>query len=209
MTAGSTQSSGIIGWLHDRYVVGQRVQRLCDRLVPLIPESALLLDVGCGDGMLARRILAIRPDVTVDGLDVLIRPTTAIRVRPFDGTHLPCADASVDTVMFVDVLHHAADPVALLREARRVSRHDVLIKDHTRDGWLAQRTLRLMDWVGNARHGVALPYTYWSRKEWEQVLESVGLGPDVWLSRLDLYPAPGSWLFERQLHFVARLKVTR
>jgi ubiquinone/menaquinone biosynthesis C-methylase UbiE len=40
----------------------------------------------------------------------------------FDGRRLPVEDASVDAVLLLYVLHHAADDAALLREARRVVR---------------------------------------------------------------------------------------
>ena len=46
--------------------------------------------------------------------------------------------------MFVDVLLHTLDPMILLREAIRVARQTVVIKDHTLDGLLAGPTLRAM-----------------------------------------------------------------
>ena len=57
-------------------------------------------------------------------------------------------------------------PRQLLREAVRVARRGLLIKDHTLTGFLAGPTLRLMDRVGNQRHGVALPYNYWTQQQW-------------------------------------------
>ena len=62
--------------------------------------------------------------------------------------------------MFCDVLHHAEEPVEIIREAVRVARHCVVIKDHLVQGLFARRTLRLMDFVGNAPHGIVLPYNY-------------------------------------------------
>jgi hypothetical protein len=108
-------------------------------------------------------------------------------------------------VLFVDVLHHTTDPDVLLREACRVTRQVVLIKDHTRNGLLAGTTLRLMDWVGNAHHGVALPYNYWTRREWMDALERLGLRIELWDGRPRLYPRPANWIFGRSLHFIARL----
>jgi ubiquinone/menaquinone biosynthesis C-methylase UbiE len=199
-------SNTAIGQLHTRHVAGRRVERLAGRLAPLLPPGARVLDVGCGDGAIARRIMDMRPDVAVRGVDVLIRPDTAIPIEPFDGCHLPAGDEAVDTVMLVDVLHHTEDPRVLLNEARRVARRSVVIKDHTRDGWFARQTLQLMDWVGNAHHGVALPYTYWSRTEWQQAFRDLELRIERWAGRLDLYPLPASLVFDRSLHFTAVLR---
>lgn len=191
--------------LHGDHVHARRVRVLSDHIAPLLPQGARVLDVGCGDGLLAGRILDKRPDISITGIDVLVRPSTRIRVEPFDGSRIPSDDGSVDVVMFVDVLHHVDDPVSLLREARRAATTAIVIKDHTRDGLLAGTTLRLMDWVGNARHGVALPYNYWARQEWLDVCAELGLSVGVWRTDLRLYPWPASWIFDRSLHFIARV----
>ena len=105
-------------------------------------------------------------------------------------------DSSVAAVLLVDVLHHAQDPIGLLREAGRVARKAVIIKDHLRDPVLGTLTLRMMDWVGNARFGVALPYAYWSRSEWRDAFCDAGLSMEQWSTDLRLYPMPASLLFE-------------
>ena len=63
-----------------------------------------------------------------------------------------------------------------------------------------------MDWVGNAGHGVRLPYNYLSRAQWQRLWAQTGLEVDRIEERLGLYPRPASWLFERGLHFIARLR---
>jgi len=67
-------------------------------------------------------------------------------VETFDGKSIPYGDGSFDVVMFVDVIHHADQPMTLLREAARVARQAILIKDHLVEGTLAYLTLQLMDW---------------------------------------------------------------
>jgi SAM-dependent methyltransferase len=198
-----------IGKLHDSTVLFRRIAVLRDRIAPLIPEGAYLLDVGCGDGLLSQTLAEARSDIRLEGVDVKAREGAPIPIRAFDGTRLPYEDGSFDAVLFVDVLHHAVDPDALLREACRVTRRVVLVKDHTRNGLLAGVTLRFMDWVGNAHRGVALPYNYLTRREWMDTLERVGLRIELWDGRPCLYPRPGSWIFGRSLHFIARLAPIR
>lgn len=197
---------GVLERTHQSYAYGRRATGLCDHLAGLLPRKSEVLDVGCGDGRLARLIQERRPDVSITGIDVLVRPNTEVPVAPFDGTTIPLDDGSVDAVMFVDVLHHTPDPMVLLREANRVARRCVVIKDHTREGVLAGPTLRLMDRVGNARHGVALPYNYWTHAQWLQAVDALNLEVTTWQRDLALYPAWADWWFGRSLHFVARLE---
>jgi len=195
----------LIEQVHTGYVHNRRVRVLVDHLALLIPAHARVLDVGCGDGLFAHLIGQKRPDINLMGIDVLVRPRTHILVQEFDGQVIPHDDGSFDGVMFVDVLHHTEDPMILLREAVRVARKFVVIKDHTLNGFCAGPTLRLMDWVGNAHHSVSLPYNYWPQRRWLEAFEAVELKVGVWVKKLALYPWPACLVFDRSLHFVCRL----
>jgi SAM-dependent methyltransferase len=194
-------------WLHQSYGFDRRVRVLSRHLEDLLPSGATILDVGCGDGTLDSILEKERHDLTIEGIDVLVRPDTKIPVREFDGLVIPHADDSFDCVVFVDVLHHSQDAAQLLSEAKRVARHFVIIKDHLRDGLLARETLRFMDDVGNKRFGVDLPYNYWSQLEWRKVFDDLGLEVKQWNQALGIYPWPVGLLFDRGLHFVAQLGV--
>lgn len=125
----------------------------------------------------------------------------------YDGTQFPFADGSYDYVTFVDVLHHTADPLALLVEAKRVARKGIIIKDHLCDSRLARRMLVFMDWVGNRQHGVALPNNFWSTAQWSEAWLRLGTKPDAWVTRFGLYPGLLNPLFEGHRNFIARLPV--
>jgi SAM-dependent methyltransferase len=194
-----------VGLLHEHLVFNRRTRVLAAHLSALMPRDACLLDVGCGDGTIDTLMLNQRPDISIRGVDVLVRPATKIPVDPFDGERLPCADKSFDVVCFVDVLHHTNDPTVLLKEAKRVARKLVVIKDHTMDGWLAYATLRFMDWVGNAHHGVVLPYNYWPEQRWRATFSALDMPIARWEPDVGLYPYPASLVFGRRLHFVAAI----
>ena len=191
--------------LHDRMVFRRRVRVLSEQLAALLPKGARVLDIGCGSGDIARCIMTLRPDVRIEGIDVLVRGETAIPVTEYDGAHIPFDEGAFTVAMFVDVLHHTDDPEAVMREAKRVATDGIVIKDHFRNGLLAGPTLRFMDWVGNAGHGVRLPYNYLAREQWQAIWARLGLRIDRLTDRVGLYPPPASWLFGRKLHFIARL----
>jgi SAM-dependent methyltransferase len=183
----------------------RRVKVLAGHLADSIPSRGSVLDVGTGDGSLATLLMGLRPDLRIEGVDVMPRPEMHIPVTIYDGKTLPFTDKSFDYVTIVDVLHHTDDPASVLTEAARVARVGVVLKDHLREGLLAGPTLRFMDWVGNWGHGVRLPYNYYSRDQWQGAFYKARLTTLTNKERLGLYAAPFSWFFERKLHFVALL----
>lgn len=194
--------------LHGRFVRRSRAEVLAQHLTELLPQEATsILDVGCGDGLIDRAILARRGDLSIEGTDLFPRPEALIPVRAFDGRHLPYADKSFDAVIFIDVLHHASDADLLLREAARVARRSILIKDHFAEGRQARLTLRFMDLIGNAGYSFAWTARYWAKGRWMQAFKELNLSVIETRNRLGLYPAPASWVFERSYQFVARLDV--
>jgi SAM-dependent methyltransferase len=196
----------LLDQVHEAYVYGRRIRRLSELLSELIPPGCSLLDVGCGDGKLARSLQLKRPDLRIEGVEVLLRKHTWIPVTSFDGKSLPYGDARFDGVMLIDVLHHTPDPLLLLREALRVSRRWLVLKDHVLRGLCAGLRLRFMDYVGNARHRVALPYHYLSTNEWNELRRVLDLQTAAEVKQLGLYPRPFDYVFGGNLHFLALLE---
>jgi len=193
----------VLNAVHDHAVFQRRVRVLSEHLASELSSEGTVLDLGCGDGSIARAVMDRKPGLTFRGIDVLIRPHTQIPVELFDGHSIPADDKSSDWVTIVDVLHHTDNPGRLLAEAGRVARKGVVIKDHLREGLAAYTTLRLMDWVGNKGHDVRLPYNYLSRAEWMTAFRGAGLGVLGWRENLSLYPFPASLVCDRHLHFIA------
>jgi SAM-dependent methyltransferase len=198
-----------LSWIarsHRALVFGRRVRVLADAVTPLIPaEAGSVLDIGCGDGTIASLLAERRPELSIEGVEVIPRPSCHIPCREFDGAHLPFADRSFDVCLFVDVLHHTSDITQLLREAARVARSCVILKDHLSESSFDHATLQAMDWVGNRPHGVTLTYNYQSLRQWQQHFTACGLRATQLSTTVPLYPFPFSRIFGRRLHFVAQL----
>lgn len=101
-------------------------------LVDFVQQHAgrSILDLGCGLGgyskVLAERAFEVRAfDVVPEYVERARELGVAAEL--YDGQRLPLADASVDTVILLEVIEHLEDPGPLLGEARRVARECVLI----------------------------------------------------------------------------------
>ncbi len=116
------------------------------RVAPLLPPRATVLDVGCGTGHNAERLrcLEFGPVSQVDIVDF-----TVVGPRPalFDGGALPFSDAQFDAVTLVYVLQYARDPVALLKEARRVCRGTQIVIQTVCEGSAGPRFHRLNEFI--------------------------------------------------------------
>lgn len=196
----------IIEKSHAFFVFSRRTSVISSIISNLLPSNSNILDIGCGDGTIDRKILSLRPDVKITGLDVLERKKSLIPVIVFDGKIIPFADNSYDGVLLIDTLHHTSNPVNLLREAVRVSQKYIIIKDHYLQGRMSLYILRFMDWIGNEAHDVNLPYNYYSYQKWEKIFEELGLSKEQVINRLNIYPFPFNLVFGRNYHFLGQLR---
>lgn len=125
--------------LNDAGVVAAIPEKLSDRAALIYSQVSPHLvgtdmcDLGCGDGKVGELIAATGKTVTLS--DMYQHPhieTTGLPFTPFtQGDPVPLPDNSADTTLLLTVLHHADDPVALLREGVRITRpggHVILIE---------------------------------------------------------------------------------
>jgi len=196
-----------LGSAHDSLVLTRRKVALAKAIADCVDtEAASLLDVGCGDGGIGHMVGEARPQLKVQGVEVLQRPDCKIPCALYDGKTLPFPDDSFDLVQAIDVLHHTEDIPGVLGECARVARRGVIVKDHLRENAFDGAVLRFMDWVGNRAHGVGMTYNYASRASWQDAIKRNGLTVSRWTQSLGLYPRPFNLAFERNLHFVALLE---
>jgi len=162
---------------HNKEAHTTRVSAILQHLLFFIADGDKVLDVGCGDGMLANELKKSR-DITVTGLETVKQPERFIPVTLFDGKTIPYPDNYFDKVLLIDVLHHSRDPLRLLKECGRVGRR-VIVKDHTYWNPLGWFFLYLSDYISNKPKGVDLPMNFIGRKKWDVLLKEAGLYVNV------------------------------
>jgi len=99
------------------------------------------LEIGTGTGLFAAEIAARGGHVV--GIDasreMLRKARTRVPVCAGDAAHLPFRDGAFDRVFLVAVLDFVDDPVAVLREALRVTRGPVAVLALASGSWIAWR----------------------------------------------------------------------
>jgi ubiquinone/menaquinone biosynthesis C-methylase UbiE len=111
----------------------------CGYLLPHLRPGQSLLDVGCGPGSITLDLAALVAPGRVVAVENVDAPLQAAREAAFrrddrrtsferaDVMALPYPDDSFDVVHAHQVLQHLTDPVAALREMRRVCRPDGVV----------------------------------------------------------------------------------
>jgi ubiquinone/menaquinone biosynthesis C-methylase UbiE len=147
-----------------------------ERLLALVPQGGVTMEVGLGTGGLLPA-LAARADrvIGVDHSPAMLeearrRLATAglagIDLRLGEMTHLPLPDNEAGGAVLNMVLHHAADPAAVLREIWRIlapggvlvladlARHErEWLRDQLADQWLGFAEDELLAWLTEAGFG--------------------------------------------------------
>jgi SAM-dependent methyltransferase len=188
------------------YTVTRRTEpRIAAQIWAALGDARTVLNVGAGTGSYEphdRYVLAVEPSA-------LMRSKRSPGAPPcLDGSaeHLPFDDQSFDAAMAVATVHHWRDPIAGLRELRRVARRVVVFLFDTSDPgrfWLTRDYLpevpalttarvlaspaELTDAIGARLEPVPIPWdcadgfyeAYWRRPE-AYLDEDVRRGISVW-----------------------------
>ncbi len=192
-------------------VYASRLRELVRQIVPHLRRDDAVLDIGCGYGALGRALLddpGSPKGVEVRGLERTRRGDEKIEVLEYDGVTIPFEDGAFDVLIVADVLHHEKNPERLLAECRRVTRRLLIIKDHKRDGLLAQPRIALIDWAANAPYGVPCLYRYSTLAEWAASHRRSGMTLVHEVTSMRLYPPVVNLVFGRRLQYLAVLERT-
>ena len=118
------------------YTVTRRTEpRIAAQVWAALGSARTVLNVGAGTGSYeppGREVIAVEPSAVMRAQ----RPAGAAPCVAAAAESLPFEDKSFDAAMAVSTVHHWRDPIAGLREMRRVARRVVVFTHDTSDtGW--------------------------------------------------------------------------
>jgi SAM-dependent methyltransferase len=118
------------------YTVTRRTEpRIAARIWVALGDARTVLNVGAGTGSYeppGRDVIAVEPSALMRAQ----RPAGAAPCVAAAAESLPFEDQSFDAAMAIATIHHWQDPIAGLREMRRVARRVVVFTHDTSDtGW--------------------------------------------------------------------------
>ncbi len=193
-------SAAGVTWLLPR-VMQQRGRAKWAWVREHLPDVQTLIDIGAGEGFVAT---AARDDgIHATCTDIIdMQRVDLPRLEIADG-RIPAQDDAFDAGIIVFVLHHADDPVALLREARRVVRSGVVvvesIADTSWDRWWLPRADRAANRL-RSRWRMAEQEQHLHFRdvpEWRSLFEEAGL-------RVTAEDSRGSFLHRQHLFVLAK-----
>jgi 2-polyprenyl-3-methyl-5-hydroxy-6-metoxy-1,4-benzoquinol methylase len=144
-------------------------------------EPASLLDVGCGEGVLAQRFARRLGSGRVVGVDLQEASIQAgwsqhrapnLEYRTLAGAELPFAADEFDMVSAIELLEHVPDPLLTLREMARCAERHLLVSVPREPLWRALNVARGAYWpqLGNTPGHL----NHWSRRSFLQLLRGHG-----------------------------------
>jgi ubiquinone/menaquinone biosynthesis C-methylase UbiE len=151
-------------------------REMCKDCLKFIKEDSNLLDLGCGSGIIGKEFGRFF-NSEVLGLDIIDNRVVEIPFRRYEGNNISfLKDDSHDTILINFVLHHCQNPIELLKEAKRVSKGNIIIYENIPEGLLSKLFCYF--------HGVSFAYffqknsnrgQFFENKEWEEIFEKIGL----------------------------------
>jgi len=159
---------------------------MCWECKGFIKEGDKILDIGCGSAIVANEFQKFF-QAGIVGVDIVDKRICKIPFQIINGKDLSFSENSFDVILISYVLHHAKDPLYLLKEAKRVSRKRIIIFEDLAEDFLSNLVCKLHGLSYEIFHRQKNPSSFKSEKEWEKVFRNLGL-KIVFKKRIQNFP---------------------
>lgn len=192
-------------FINNTFRVKQR-DNLLNNLKPFLPkQSCNLLDIGAADGHFSLMLKTKYPNLNITCVEVIKRDIQHLPIIYYDGEKLPFEAKSFDLTILINVLHHTPCPKELLKEAIRVSKNAVIIKDHYANNIFDKITLFIMEHLNpNSKMLLKRGLIFYSKKQWQNVFNELNLKCDLKLEKFESYGRFWDIFFGRKMHFIGK-----
>jgi SAM-dependent methyltransferase len=178
----------------ERWWAIRRAEVKRKRLLPFLKTGQSVLDVGSGNGALAK--LLGDEGITVQAMDIRDNSSfDSVQVHVYDGVIFPFGEKQFDACQLITMLHHTSNAEELLREAKRVSDRIIIMEDvyeNSFQKYITWFTDSLVNWEFFGH-----PHTNRTDAEWKELFERNGLV----VERVEYYRF---LLFFKQVTYVLR-----
>jgi len=183
---------------------GMAAKRMCQDCENFIQKDSKILDLGCGSGIVGKAFQDFFK-AKIIGVDIRDFRVENIPFQIFDGKKLPFSDNSFDIILINYVLHHSGNPVALLKEAKRMTKGKIIVFEDLSEGFLSKLICKIHGitfdrFFGNptktsfntelpkeAKVKMRTKFSFASEKGWEKIFKELELNI-IFKKRVNNFP---------------------
>lgn len=156
-------------------VYKKEAERMCQECEPFIKKGAKILDLGCGRGITTETFKNFF-QAKIYGADIQDQRIVNFPFKIINGKKLPFPDNSFDVVLINYVLHHTKNPLEIIKEAKRVSKNEIIVHEDLEEEGLS----RIVCWFHKVTYKISAsfqknPIKFHNEANWEELFNRVGL----------------------------------
>ena len=132
-----------------------------------------VLDLGCGSGIFGKKFEE-KFKKKVLGIDIVDKRVYQIPFKLYDGQTIPFPEDYFDLVLISFVLHHAENPISILKEAKRVGKRIIIFEDLAEG--IFGKIYCFLHWLTwNLFFGKSSRFNFHTKEEWEGIFKNLDL----------------------------------
>jgi len=165
----------------------KRAKRIADFILPLLSNGDKVLDLGCGDLLIAESIQR-NLNVKITGIDVVDANLTSLPLKLYNGKKIPFRNKSFDITYAAFMFHHTNNIESLLSECIRVTKKRIIILEDIYENNFDLLMIRVFDY-GNKLTSLIIdvPLNFKKEVEWIKLFNKFKV-KDVKIRKIHPFP---------------------